>query len=478
MKVMLLYPPGPLYQRGEDRSQGNIEDSSATAMRACNDLGYAAAVLLKREYQVFLKDYQTERLSEKDVEKDLLSFQPDAVVLSTTNATVFSDIQFIERMKRITPFIAILKGAIFYDCEKEMLDLLDLSGIEYLIGGEIDFIIGDLMDYALKGIGDIRTIHSIYFKNAKGEMQKNTFHVWDGNLDGQPFPARQLMNNGLYVRPDTGEAMATIQTARGCPSGCIYCLTPEISGRRVRFRSPQNVFEEVRECYDIYHIRNFFFKADTFTINAGWVRELCQLIIQSPLNKKIAFTANSRVRPLDKETLQLMKQAGCFTIAFGFESGSQRTLDRIHKGCSVEDNRRAARWCREIGLPVYGFYMIGFPWETKKDLLATVKHIFELDCDFMEIHVALPYYGTELYRICREKGVLKKGTFGSDYFHSSTIGTQKIPMEELVKLRKHVMLRYYLRPKYLMRKIEYGICHPVILKNYMKYGWRLVRNLI
>ena len=478
MKVMLLYPPGSLYQRGEDRCQGNIEDSSATAMRACNDLGYAAAVLLKRGYQVFLKDYQTERLSERDVIRDLSSFQPDAVVISTTNATVFTDIQFTERMKQIRPFIAVLKGAIFYDCEKELLELLDLSKIEYLIGGEIDFIIGDLMDHALRGEGDVKKIRGIYYKNSFGEMQKTLFHVWEEDLDGQPFPARHLMNNKLYVRPDTGEAMATIQTARGCPAQCIYCLTPEISGRKVRFRSPQNVFEEIRECYEIHHIRNFFFKADTFTINAAWVKELCQLIIQSPLNKKIAFTANSRVKPLDKETLSLMKQAGCFMVAFGFESGSQRTLELIRKGCSVEDNRRAVRWCKEVGLPVYGFYMIGFPWETKKDLLATVSHIFELDCDFIEIHVALPYYGTELYRICREKRVLKKGTFGSDYFHSSTTGTQKIPMEELVRLRKQVMLRYYLRPNYLIRKIKYGVSHPIILKNYMKYGWRMVKNLV
>ena len=119
------------------------------------------------------------------------------------------------------------------------------------------------------------------------------FHVWDDDLDAQPFPARELMRNELYIRPDTKEPMATIQTARGCPSQCVFCLTPEISGKRVRFRSPQNVLDEMIECYEKHHIRNFFFKADTFTINPAWVKEMCELIIGSRIYGKIEFTANS-----------------------------------------------------------------------------------------------------------------------------------------------------------------------------------------
>lgn len=477
-KILLCYPPGKLYQRGEDRSQGNIKDSSATAMRACNDLGYAAAVLLKKGYDVFLKDYQTERLSETDMFNDIEAENIGLFVMSITNATIFEDIALVNRIRAKFDCKIVLKGALFYDAEQQMLDLLDFTNVDYLIGGEIDFAIDKIADYVFKGEGNLDDINNIYYKDSKSEIIPTKFHVWESDLDTMPFPARQFMNNSLYVRPDTGEPMATIQTSRGCPSSCIYCLSPEISGKAVRFRSPQNVYAELLECYEKFGIKNFFFKADTFTINAKWVEELCNLIITSPLHKKIQFTANSRVRPLKLETLQIMKKAGCFTIAFGFESGCQETLDRIKKGATVEENILAAKWCHQIKLPFYGFFMIGFPWETKEEIDRTIKHVFELNSDFVEIHVALPYYGTGLYEECRKLNVLAKSTVGSDYFNSSTTGTATVPMQELMEIRKRTLLRYYLRPSYILKKIGYSITKPVVLKNYVKYGIRLIKNLI
>ena len=284
-------------------------------------------------------------------------------------------------------------------------------------------------------------------------MVPTRFHVWDEDLDSQPFPARQLMNNALYIRPDTKEPMATIQTARGCPSQCVFCLTPEISGKKVRFRSPQNVLDEMTECYEKFGIRNFFFKADTFTINPAWVKEMCELIIASPLYGKIQFTANSRVRPLAKETLELMKKAGCFLVAFGFESGSDEMLKTMRKGTTVEENRQAARWCKEVGIPFWGYFVIGFPWETKEDILKTKKLIFETDPDFIEVTIALPFYGTPMYETCKQENLLEKSVLGSDFFHSSTKGTKYLTIDEVMKLRKNILLGFYLRPKYILKKM-------------------------
>ena len=358
-KIGLIYPPGKMYQRGEDRCQGNIDDSSATAMRACNDLGYAAAVLLKRSYRVFLRDYQTEKSSMEEVLSDLARENLDVLCVSTTNATIFTDIGFIGEVKKcFSELTIILKGAIFYDPEMEMLEILDLSNVDFLIGGEIDFAIGGIVD-ELFGNCRFDLINNILYKDAEGTWIKTQFHIWEEDLDQVPFPARFLMKNELYVRPDTGKPMATIQTSRGCPASCIYCLSPDISGKRVRKRSPQNVFEEIAECYAEYGIRDFFFKADTFTIDAQWVTELCEMIINSELYKKIEFTANSRVNPLSKEVLEIMRKAGCFAIAFGFESGSDETLKKIRKGATVQQNIQAMKWAREVKLQVYGFSSSG-----------------------------------------------------------------------------------------------------------------------
>ncbi|MCR5108102.1 MAG: B12-binding domain-containing radical SAM protein [Lachnospiraceae bacterium] len=476
-RVLLFYPPGLLFQRGEDRCQQNVDEGSAQAMRACNDLGYAAAILLKKGYEVKLRDYQTQGDTMEDLHRDFQEFKPDLIMMSITNTTIFDDIKLINDLKDKYDPVVVLKGALFYDPEQAMLDMLDLSHIDYMIGGEVDYAIGGIADYALKGEGNIDDVLSILYRKEDGSFTRTKFHVWGEPLDDMPFPARHLMNNALYTRPDTDEPMATIQTARGCPSNCVFCLTPGISGKCVRFRSPQNVLAEMTECYEVHGIRNFFFKADTFTINAEWVKEMCTLIIQSPLHGKIEFTANSRVRPLKKETLELMKEAGCFLVAFGFESGSDEILKLIKKGATVEENYQAARWCHEIGLKFWGFFVIGFPWEDRSHILETKKLIMKADPDFIEVTVALPFYGTPLYETCKENDLLAESPLGSDFFHSSMKGTMHLSMEEVMKLRKNILLSFYLRPKFIFKKIGQCITKPKIFFNYVKYGLKLVINL-
>lgn len=476
-RILLFYPPGPMYQRGEDRCQQAVDGSSAEAMRACNDLGYAAAVLLKKGYEIRLRDYQTEKCSIEQMNSEVDDFKPDLLMLSTTNTSIYDDIKIMNDLKARCGAVTVLKGAIFYAPEQEMLDLLDLSQIDYMIGGEVDFAIDGIADYALRGEGDIASVDNILYKDEDGKFIQTKFHVWGQDLDAQPFPAREYMNNGLYLRPDTDAPMATIQTARGCPSSCVFCLTPGISGKCVRFRSPENVMAELTECYEKFGIKDFFFKADTFTINAEWVKKLCELIIDSPLYGNINFTANSRVNPLKKETLELMKKAGCFMVAFGFESGSDEILKKIKKGATVEQNLQAARWCHEVGLPFWGFFVIGFPWENKGHIMKTKKLIYKADPDFIEVKMALPYYGTPLYETCKEDDLLAKNVLGSDFFHSSMTGTRYLTIKEVESLRRRILLGFYLRPKYILRKMGECVEKPSVFLNYCKYGVRLIVNL-
>jgi len=476
-KVMLVYPPGKLYQRGEDRCQTSVEDSISNDIRACNDLGYCAAVLYKKKYEIFLMDYQTEKKSFDDVRQDISQFQPDLIMISVTNATILTDIAFADSLHSLCDAAIVLKGAIFYAPPQEFFDLLDLRNIDYLIGGESETCIGGIADYSLRDEGKIEDVNNILYKDSNGKFVSNRFHCWMENLDDIPFPARQYMNNKLYTRPDTNEPMATIQTSRGCAASCIYCLSPQISGKNVRLRSPENIYAEIEECYHKFNIRNFFFKADTFTLNAKLTNQLCQMIISSPLHNKIRFTANSRTNPISYETLSLMKKAGCFAIAFGFESGSDETMMRIKKGSTVKHNLQATQWAREAGLRILGFFMIGFPWETKEHLELTRKHIFDIKPDFLEVHIALPYHGTELYELCNDSGTLEKGSLGTDVFLQLGInGTCYLTQQELLAYRNQVVREYCLRPSYIWRRFMDCIYNPLFLTNYIKYGLRMIKN--
>ncbi len=183
------------------------------------------------------------------------------------------------------------------------------------------------------------------------------------------------------------------------------------------------------------------------------------------------------MNPISKETLQLMKDAGCFTVAFGFESGSEEILKNIKKGATVEQNLQAAKWAKEVGIPVWGFFVIGFPWETKEHILATKKLIMEMDPDFIEVTIALPFYGTPLYDICKKEDLLADSVLGSDFFHSSLKGTKYLSLEELMELRKDILLHFYLRPSYILKKSKECITQPKVFGNYVKYGVKLITNL-
>ena len=164
-RVLLRFTrPGALFQRGEDRCQQNIDDGSAQAMRACNDLGYAAAILMKGGYEVRLQDYQTQGDTFDDLLRDMEDFKPDMVMMSITNTTIFDDIKVVNELKERYDPVVVLKGALFYAPEQAMLDMLDLSNVDYLIGGEIDFCIGKIADYCFKGIGKPEEINNILYR--------------------------------------------------------------------------------------------------------------------------------------------------------------------------------------------------------------------------------------------------------------------------------------------------------------------------
>lgn len=471
--VHFVYPPSPLFQRGEDRCQSNISASTATTVRACNDLGEGAAVLRNLGYAVSVKDYQTEGLTTADLLNDLDGI--DVLFVSTTNATIFDDLKIVRTVKEKFPkLVVILKGAIFFNPEDGLIAQLDLTDVDYLVGGESDFIIGGLM--AAHYHGGAYPDGILYKKD--GRWLKTDFSKWHEDLDALPFPARDLMNNALYIRPDTQEPQATIATSRGCPSKCLFCLTPHISGRKLRLRSPESIYAEMKECFDKYNIRNFFFKSDTFTYDKAWTIRLCDLILQSDLKGKIAWVANSRVNPIDLETLQKMKQAGCWLVAFGFESGSPDTLQKARKGTTVEQNLAAAKMAKKAGLKIYGFYLIGFPWETRKHLRQTAALMKKINADFVELHLATPFYGTELYDLAKQDGLIDETVLGKDYFNAPTIGTNFLSIKDLQDFRKRTLLKYHLRPSYVLKKLFQAAFHPRVLKNYGRFGFKLLADCL
>lgn len=449
MKALLFNPPGGLFQRGEDRCQADIEGSATVTLRPPNDLGYMAALLREIGVEPLLRDYPARGEDYDQLIRDCRDFLPNLAILSSTVGTVKDDMRAFQDIKRILPStITIAKGAPFQVYTPETFNHSDYKAMDFALREEVEASIVSL----ISAIREKRTAGKILgvLAREEGGFACPGPTPWIEDLDSIPFPARDLMDNHLYTLPN-GNSLATIQISRGCPGRCIYCLTPRISGNKLRQRSPDNVIAELKECVEKYKIHDFFFRADTFTLNKKFVIRLCRAILANHL--PIHWVANSRSDTLDEEMLQWMKKAGCRLIALGIESGSENTLRKSKKGISREDSIKAVRLIKKSGIKVYGFFMIGFPWETKEDIEQTMDFAAGLKCDFSEVHITSPYPGTELYKIAGEMNLMSGEELGYNYFSNPPIGTRYLSREQLLYLRKKFLRRLYLNPGYIVRTI-------------------------
>lgn len=473
-KALLFYPPVGLFQRGETRCQANIEESAAISLRACNDLGYIAAILKKNNIECIIQDYQGEHKNWQDFKNDLEIFSPDIIIMSITTATILKDLHAFKIAKKHNKNIrTIAQGAFFFSCELAHLKSSEFSEMDIAIYGEPENIIQEIIKVPSLGSG-LKDILGIIYKE-KDKFIRNAPAPFLNDLDKIPFPDRSEMNNSIYKRPDTGTPQATIVVSRGCPQQCTYCLTPIISGKQFRRRSIKNIIEEIKECTELHGISDFFFRADTFNMDKAWVMQLCEAITKT--NLKINWVANSRVTPLDDEMLKAMKDSGCWLIALGIESGSQTTLNRIKKNIKLEQALKTINLIKKHKIQIYAFFIIGFYWETQDDIKKTIDFALKINCDFYEIHIATPYKGTALYNDMKEQQIIEESTqAGFDYFLTQKYTQGHLTNQQIQTFRKLALRKIYLRPSYVFKRLI-KLRNPNEIAAYAKYGLMLLKNI-
>jgi radical SAM superfamily enzyme YgiQ (UPF0313 family) len=408
-----------------------------------------------------MRDYPVEHGIWQDVEDDIKSFDPSLLIIYTTITSVKDDLHACRIAKEIDPdIITIAKGGDTTISPVERLEMCDHLDIALISEPELT-----ILEIARnKDLKDIKGI--CYRKN--GEICMNSKRPFIDNLDILPFPSRHLLDQSKYVRPDTGEIQTTIQSSRGCPAKCIYCLSRVVAGADLRLRSPDNVVDELEHCVRDYNIRNFFFRADTFTWDKEWVISVCQKIINRKLD--IQWVANSRANTVDDDRLKWMKKAGCWLVSFGVESGNQYILDMTRKGITLEQSREALRLAKKHELKTFLTYLIGMPWDTRETIMETFNFAREIDGDFFEVILPFPFPGTIYYEIAKRDGLILDGAYDHIYDHfNSVVRTYHLTAEELTELKKKSFWYLYARPKYI-KKIFSQCDSPRAFKNYISFG--------
>lgn len=414
-------------------------------------LAYMAAMLKGlKGVQIRIIDANALAIPDDELCSKILDISPDIVGFTATTPTIDQVGRIISRIKASNSKILTLIGGI-HATLMPYQTLKKYKSIDFLISGEGEYTFLELIK-ALKDNKDIGGISGLFYRD-NGKILRNSSRPFIKNLDELPFPARDLLPNHLYRSPDS-KNFSCIIAMRGCPARCIYCAVRKIAGSKLRKRSPKNVVDEIEECYKKYNANFFSFLDDTFTYDNGWVKNLCDEIKNRGLHNKIKWICLTRVDCIDEELVRRMKEAGCYKIEFGIESGAPEILAYIKKGIRLEQVKKAFKIAKKLRIKTMAFVMLNAPIETLDTIEKTRKLIFELEPDFLQIAYMTPYPCTELSDECNRKGLVKTRDWSKYIFlNNIIIKNRNIPEEELRRAKRELERSFYLRPKYLMNRI-------------------------
>jgi len=467
-RTLLVNPPTGEYRRDE-RCQSKISEQTARVILPPMDLMYMAACLERAGVDCRIIDYPAIHRDWTSYRKDLKEIRPDLLIVSTTTPTMERDLEAAGVAKDIIPeATVILKGGYFFKFDKEPFGKID--SVDMVIRHEHEFVALDMANE--KPLG---SIGGITYRNGN-EIIRNPDRDFSDEMDLLPPPARHLVDNSLYTSPENGRPLGVIHTGKGCSSRCIFCPAGPISGRKVRLRSPENVVAELRVCVKDFGLKQFIFNADTFTYSKDFVIECCKGIINEGM--KIRWGCNSKVNTIDKEMLEWMKRAGCWIVGFGIETGSQEILNKMKKGTTLDQATKAISLCKEVGMKTHTFYIIGLPWETRETIKETEKFARSLNADFFDFNISYPLPGTEYWEIAEDNNLFEDVKTIHESYANSPIRSFNLTHEELIKLRRQLLLRLYLRPGYILRTLAGQVSEPSVLFHYCYNAIRRLSSLL
>lgn len=264
------------------------------------------------------------------------------------------------------------------------------QGADVVVRGEGEGTLAEL----LSNTEDVSGVESIVYRDAEGGTVATRPRPFIGNLDSLPFPDRESIDLRPYLNAWSrrhGMSSVSLITARGCPYTCAWC-SRSVYGETHRRRSPQNVADEVEWIRDRYGPDALWYADDVFTIHHGWIRQYAAELKRR--NLRFPFECISRADRINAEIADTLQEMGCFRLWIGSESGSQKVLDLMDRGVTVEQVQQSCRLLRKRGIQVGMFLMLGYEGEGEDDLQATVEHLKTCNPDLFLSTVAYPIKGT------------------------------------------------------------------------------------
>jgi anaerobic magnesium-protoporphyrin IX monomethyl ester cyclase len=409
-------------------------------------LAYIASVL-RQSHEVKIIDSNILNYTIGDVERELRSFNPDVVGITSVTPSIYEAYKVAETAKKVREdCIVVLGGPHATFMPRQTME--ECKYIDIIVKGEGEETTRELIENIEKG-APLNGVKGITFRE-KNEIIDTEPRPFIKNIDDIPFPSRDLLPMHLYKF--NGVKYTTMLTSRGCPFKCSFCSSSRLFGGYWRGRSPENVLEEMKIVYEEYGIRNIEFIDDTFTLNQERAEKICDEIIKQGWD--ISWGASSRVDTLSKKLVEKMKKAGCWIIFLGIESGSQKILDAIGKRITLEQVKKAVKILKDAGIQVLGSFIIGFLQDTKETIKETIKFAKSLNLDYAEFSILTPYPGTPIFDYAKKHGMLLTEDWSKYTAVEPIVKIEGASEKEIKALFQKAYITFYLRPRIVMEWLK------------------------
>jgi hopanoid biosynthesis associated radical SAM protein HpnJ len=339
----------------------------------------------------------------------------------------------------------------------------------------IDFVCRHEFDYTCKELAEGKpwdSITGLSYRDAQGNLHHNPdrdlIHDWDAMPSVLPVYARDLDITkyfiGYLLHP-----YVSFYTGRGCPAKCSFCLWPQtIGGHQYRTKSPEVVGREMEEARAIFgnRVREYMFDDDTFTID----KQRAIAISEHMKRLKLTWSCNARAN-LDYDTLKQLRDNGLRLLLVGFESGNQEILNNIKKGVRLEVARQFMKNCHDLGITVHGTFIIGLPVETPETVEETIRFACEISPHTIQVSIAAPYPGTELYAQAQANGwFTDHALVAASGIQTSTLQYPDLSTAQIEDAVEQMYRRFYFRPRAIIPIVREMLSDPQMLVRRLREG--------
>ena len=445
-------------------------------------LAHIAAVLEAEGYTVEVLDCFGLGLSEEESRARIRSAQADVIGITTMTYTLHSEMVGARLAYEESPKSLIMVGGPNMDLyPRETLQRYGF--VDFGVCGEGEQTVLELADRLYRGVSCEGMPGLVYRARRNGELVQTPPRSLIENLDTLPFPSlRQLPLDRYHSVMTQARPNIYLYTTRGCPFYCRYCVKPQW-GRHIRSFTASYVVDQIQHYVSAFGIKEFHMYDDTFTVNRRRVLEICHLLKRRGLD--VPWSIRTRVDLVDEELLESMRSAGCYRIYYGVESGDEAILERMGRGTTIEQIRRAFRISKELKFETFAYYMIGYPGESRATYRKTLRLAKELDSDYAYFSITTALPGTEIY-----EEAIKEGLARGDEWRAYVLGKERAEglgnvrfrgldysVEELDRMAARAYWSFYFRPKVIWRTLRRVASFEQFFR-YARHALAMVRSLL